>query len=165
MYEDLKILISDCRNVGFYTEEFYSIVRPVVLLQVAVCSGSLITSSYFISLQFLTYSMDFAKLLQFIVCFILYAIQLFMYTYMLDSINEKRDCINFGLYSSDWTSMDIRFKKLLLLAMQVNSATSTEIQATPNKLMNLELFLSVLRVSYNIVSFMLNVKMKSSADK
>ncbi|XP_050437683.1 uncharacterized protein LOC126843916 [Adelges cooleyi] len=87
-----------------------------------------------------------------------------MYTYTLDLINEKRDGINFGLYSCDWTSMDIRFKKLLLLAMRMNSATSLEIKATPNKPINLKLFLSVLHSSYTVVSCMLNVKLESSAD-
>lgn len=44
--------------------------------------------------------------------------------------------------------MDLRFKKLLLVAMKLNNAHQLQIQATPNKIVNLQLFSSVI-VLYN----------------
>jgi len=44
--------------------------------------------------------------------------------------------------------MDLRFKKLLLLAMQFNNANKLKIKSTPNKIVNLQLFSSVI-ILYN----------------
>ncbi|XP_050439540.1 uncharacterized protein LOC126845011 [Adelges cooleyi] len=75
---------------------------------------------------------------------------------------QNRDGVNFGLYSCDWTAMDIRFKKLLILAMAMNNANQLKIKATPNRAIDLQLFLGVIRTSYTIVSFMVNVELSSS---
>jgi len=40
--------------------------------------------------------------------------------------------------------MDIKFKKLLLLAMQMNNANNLVIKASPKKFINLQLFDNVL---------------------
>lgn len=47
------------------------------------------------------------------------------------------------MYSSNWTSMDLKLKKLLLLSMQMNDADKSMIKATPTKIVNLELFVKV----------------------
>jgi len=39
--------------------------------------------------------------------------------------------------------MDLKFKKLLLLSMQMNDADKLMIKATPTKIVNLELFVKV----------------------
>jgi len=46
--------------------------------------------------------------------------------------------------------MDIKFKKLLLLAMKLNNANQLKMKATPNKVVNLQLFSSV-NVLYNYI--------------
>lgn len=47
------------------------------------------------------------------------------------------------MYSCNWTSMDLKFKKLLLSSMQMNDADKLMIKATPTKIINLELFVKV----------------------
>jgi len=47
------------------------------------------------------------------------------------------------MYSSNWTSMDLKFKKSLLLSMRMNDADKLMIKATPTKIVNLELFVRV----------------------
>lgn len=48
--------------------------------------------------------------------------------------------MNFALYSCNWTSMDLKFKKLVLLAMRMNESNKLNIRLTAKVLVNLELF-------------------------
>jgi len=56
----------------------------------------------------------------------------------------QKESVNFGIYSCDWTKMDLKFKKLLLVAMKINNADKLKIKSTPNKIVNLQLFSSVI---------------------
>jgi len=56
----------------------------------------------------------------------------------------QRELVNFSIYSANWTQMDLKFKKLLLLAMRMNDANNLVIRATPKKIINLQIFASVL---------------------
>jgi len=47
------------------------------------------------------------------------------------------------MYSCDWASMDLKFKKLLLLSMRMNDADKLMIKVTPTKIINLEFFVKV----------------------
>ncbi|XP_050435002.1 odorant receptor 67a-like [Adelges cooleyi] len=162
MYEELKIIISDYQNVHLYMKEFCSIVRPVVLVEVVLCFFSIVTCSYIVALQIVTHSFSVVDFLPALTTMVTYCILLYIYLYFTDLMNEKRDGVNFGLYSCDWTAMDKRFKKLIILAMAMNNANQLKIKATPNRVINLELFLVVLRTSYTILSFMVNAKLSSS---
>jgi len=51
--------------------------------------------------------------------------------------------MNFALYSSDWTQMEMKFKKLLLLAMEMNDAHKLDMKLTAELIINLELFTKV----------------------
>lgn len=51
--------------------------------------------------------------------------------------------VNFGLYSSNWTEMDLKFKKTLLLTMQMNAAHRRVIKISPLYVVNLEMFSQV----------------------
>jgi hypothetical protein len=57
---------------------------------------------------------------------------------------------HFGMYScKNWTSMNLRWKKILLLSMQLKNANEFMIKLTPRKIVNLQLFNSViLTLSY-----------------
>ncbi|XP_050427203.1 uncharacterized protein LOC126837355 [Adelges cooleyi] len=157
MFEELKTIISYSQKVHLHMREFCSIVRFSALLHVGCYSGSLITISYNIALLFLTYPSNCIGLLQFIASYICIAVQLFNYLYFPDLMNEARDGLNFGLYSCNWTAMDIRFRKLLLLAMAMNNANQLKIRATPTKVIDLKLFLSVLQTSYSIANIMMKL--------
>jgi len=55
--------------------------------------------------------------------------------------------------------MDLRFKKLLLLAMKLNNANQLKIKATPNKIVNLQLFSSVIILCNNYTHKYQNINM------
>jgi hypothetical protein len=54
------------------------------------------------------------------------------------------ESVHFGMYSCNWTSMNLRSKKMLLLSMQLNNANEFMIKLTPRKIVNLQLFNSVI---------------------
>ncbi|KAE9531902.1 hypothetical protein AGLY_010104 [Aphis glycines] len=68
--------------------------------------------------------------------------RLFIYCYLFDSINKKRELVNYSIYCCNWTKMDLKFKKLLLLTLQMNDANRMVIKASPRKIINLQLFAS-----------------------
>lgn len=51
--------------------------------------------------------------------------------------------IIFALYSSNWTAMNLKTKKLILYHMQMNNANNRKLKYTVTKIVNLELFSSV----------------------
>lgn len=50
----------------------------------------------------------------------------------------------FGIYSCNWTGMNLKFKKLLLLTMRMNSAHRLITKITPTKIINLNFFANVI---------------------
>lgn len=58
-------------------------------------------------------------------------------------IFTQKASVTFGIYSCNWTMMDIKFKKLVQYAMQMNDATQSVIKATPKKIIDLQLFANV----------------------
>lgn len=54
--------------------------------------------------------------------------------------------MSFALYSSDWTQMDIKFKKLILLTMLVNESEKTTIKVSMKKVVNMEMF-AIVRIT------------------
>jgi len=55
----------------------------------------------------------------------------------------QRELVNLSLYSCNWMKMNLKFKKLLLLAMQMNDANQMMLKASPKKIINLQLFANV----------------------
>lgn len=55
----------------------------------------------------------------------------------------QRSSVNFGIYSCDWTRMNLKFKKLVLLAMQMNDTNQLVLKCSPKKIINLQLFANV----------------------
>lgn len=55
----------------------------------------------------------------------------------------KKDEMNFALYSSNWTPMNIKFKKLLFFAMTMNDSFKINMKLTTKLIINLEMFASV----------------------
>jgi len=55
----------------------------------------------------------------------------------------QNDTINFALYSCNWTEMSIKFKKTLLLSMQINNANNIKLKISPNIIVNLQLYTNV----------------------
>lgn len=57
--------------------------------------------------------------------------------------------MNFALYSSNWTDMSIKFKKLLLFTMRMNNAENLKMQISMNKMVNMEMFADVRTILYS----------------
>lgn len=51
--------------------------------------------------------------------------------------------VNFGLYGSNWTAMDLKFKKTLLTVMEMNAAYTNEMKITLKSIINLGMFAKV----------------------
>jgi hypothetical protein len=54
------------------------------------------------------------------------------------------ESVHFGMYNCNWTSMNLRSKKILLLSMQMNNANKLMIKITPTKIINLQFFNNVI---------------------
>ncbi|VVC36724.1 Hypothetical protein CINCED_3A012535 [Cinara cedri] len=57
--------------------------------------------------------------------------------------HQNKDSIIFALYSSNWTDMDVKTKKLILLAMKMNNANQLKMKFTNTKVVNLEMYSNV----------------------
>lgn len=51
--------------------------------------------------------------------------------------------MNFALYSGDWSGKSLKYKKMILNAMQMNSTDKLKLKVTMSRVVNLELFTSV----------------------
>ncbi|CAI6349028.1 unnamed protein product [Macrosiphum euphorbiae] len=67
-------------------------------------------------------------------------IELYIFCYGFNYIEDGRSTVNFGLYSCDWTDKDLKFKKTVLLAMSMNSANKQVMKLSPNSIVNLAMF-------------------------
>ncbi|XP_026811156.1 uncharacterized protein LOC113552479 [Rhopalosiphum maidis] len=138
-------------------DDFFEVIKPAVLLQIISGSYSVITLIFLTSL---TYLMGFpiisGPVLKAFFGFLSVTIQLFLYCYVFNYIETEKSAVNFGLYSSNWTTLDLKFKKTLLLAMTMNSAHRRVMKVSPTSIINLEMFANVMNMSYSIVSVLLN---------
>ncbi|KAF0766000.1 odorant receptor 46a-like, partial [Aphis craccivora] len=85
-------------------KEYYTIFRPVTIIQIFIASSSHIIIWFVVAMA------------------------------------TKKDSIIFALYSSNWTEMDIKCKKLILLAMEMNNANHLKMKFTSTKIVNKEMF-------------------------
>ncbi|XP_029346749.1 odorant receptor 33b-like [Acyrthosiphon pisum] len=127
-------------------DEFLSIFRPTMLLQVFVVSCSII----FLWFIFLTSFIedDFTQYMALTSMEAIFGIpfctfQMYMSCFVFNTLNIKKDSITFALYSSNWTEMDMKFKKLILLTMRMNDAHQQKLQYTKTKIINMEIFYHV----------------------
>lgn len=61
--------------------------------------------------------------------------------------------MNLSIYSSDWTAMNIEFKKLMLLNMRLNNAENLKLKISKTKIINLEMFTHVCLINLVFFSF------------
>ncbi|XP_025192483.1 uncharacterized protein LOC112592593 [Melanaphis sacchari] len=157
-YNDFLSVLNDQRRLNSKLKLYYSIVLHMVLTYVVFCSCSIIALTYSFIMTCISTNESsplFFKI-KIITPIILLLFQLFLYCYFFGLINLKKESVIYGMFSCDWTSMDLKFKKLLLLSMRMNGADKLMLKATPTKIINLEFFVKVMITTYNIVSVMLN---------
>ncbi|CAH1724407.1 unnamed protein product [Aphis gossypii] len=82
--------------------------------------------------------------------------QIFMVCYLFDKLHKQKDSVIFALYSSNWTKMDMKCKKLILLTMRMNNANYKKLKFTRTKVVNLEMFFKTMGDCYTILSVLVN---------
>lgn len=53
------------------------------------------------------------------------------------------EAVKFGMYSCNWVDMNLQFKKLLLLSIQMEDAHKLIIKFSPKRIVNMHLFVTV----------------------
>ncbi|CAI6344477.1 unnamed protein product [Macrosiphum euphorbiae] len=156
-YEELIVHIKDNQNIIKKYDEFLEIVRPLVITQVVSSSISIVGLVFLIELLYVMGEpITFGPVLRLIFGLIYVIIQFYIYCYSLNYIEIAKCKLNFGLYSSNWTEMDLKFKKTLFLAMSMNSAHMKVMKLSPKYIINLEMFAAVMKMSYSVVSVIVN---------
>ncbi|CAH1724318.1 unnamed protein product [Aphis gossypii] len=158
--KDLKIVIKHHQEVLGKMNDFYKIVRPVILPQLIIASFTIIFVSFIITRNYfngmLLTSTQSLKMCSFPIFFF----QIYYTCLVFENLNNQKTAMNFALYSSNWTQMEIQFKKLLLLAMQMHDANKLNIKLTAELIINLELFTKVMNLCYSIFSVLVNSQLK-----
>ncbi|CAI6350149.1 unnamed protein product [Macrosiphum euphorbiae] len=147
---ELKTLIIDHQSVLKIYDEFLSIFRPTILLQVFVLSYTIIFLCFIFMMSFME-----EDITQYMVLTLMKAgfsipsfiFQMYMSCFLINTLETKKDSITFGLYSSNWTEMDIKFQKLILLTMRMANAHQNKLQFTRTKIINMEIFYQVCFIS------------------
>ncbi|XP_022170316.1 uncharacterized protein LOC111033728 [Myzus persicae] len=85
-----------------------------------------------------------------------FSFQIFMTCYLFENLHNQKDSIIFALYSSNWTEMDMKSKKLILIAMQLNNANQKKLRFTRTRIVNLEMFFKTMGHCYTVVSVMIH---------
>ncbi|XP_025412114.1 odorant receptor 2a-like [Sipha flava] len=132
-------------------------MRPVILFQLSI-ESMLITLQPFLTVLNLNKGMSLTspESIKLISSSLTNMIHLFSTCYLFCMIDTFNDSINFALYNCNWTEMNIKFKKLLLLTMRVKNTSNLKLNVTTQMVVNLELFTNVVHVTYKIISVLVN---------
>ncbi|KAL5239802.1 hypothetical protein ACI65C_007212, partial [Semiaphis heraclei] len=143
IYEELKQIIMDHQAVMKKYVEFLNIFKQVVLIYVVILSILVIALCFcFImslsdDVKFKTSEITTFKMLGTIPTFLF---QIFIVCYLFGNLHDQKDSVIFALYSSNWTEMDIKCKKLILLTMKMNNANQKKLKLTKTRIVNFEMF-------------------------
>ncbi|CAI6366105.1 unnamed protein product [Macrosiphum euphorbiae] len=159
IYDEIKTIIMDHQAVMKKYDTFLTLFKRVVLLQIVVLLMTFI-------ILCICFVMSFSNDDRFkssriftitIFCMVIPNLfKLFAMSYFFGNIVEQKDSIVYALYSSIWTEMDMRCKKLVLLTMKMNNANQKKLKFTRTKIVNLEMFFKTLCDSYSILSVLIN---------
>ncbi|CAH1711324.1 unnamed protein product [Aphis gossypii] len=156
-YDELINHLLDNQRIIKKYDEFFEVIKPVILFQIIGGSYTVITLTFLTSLTYLMgFSIISIPVSKAFFGFLVLNFQLYLYCYVFNHIETEKSAVNFGLYSSNWTAMDLKFKKTLLLAMNMNSAHRRVMKVIPRSIINLELFAKMMNITYSIVSVLLN---------
>ncbi|XP_015377642.1 PREDICTED: uncharacterized protein LOC107171897, partial [Diuraphis noxia] len=133
--------MTDHQNILKKLNDFYNIFRSITLTQIFIASSSHIFI-WFIAAMSFDEGDNADSILSFKLFIVLPLInfQLFMTCSLFGTINEKKDSIIFALYSSNWTDMDLKSKKLILFNLMINNANQLKMKFTITKIVNFEMF-------------------------
>ncbi|XP_050544536.1 uncharacterized protein LOC126907358 [Daktulosphaira vitifoliae] len=152
---NLKQLLSDHTKLNVSIKKFHDIMKPMTMFSFGFFFNAFIALIYMcILIYFENDHVLSVNSLKLISSTLILSINLFImcyfYSYLENQINE----VQFALYNIDWTEKSIQFQKMLLLVMSLNNTNKLKMDITPQKLLNLEVFASAMRVSYSIISIL-----------
>ncbi|XP_060836193.1 uncharacterized protein LOC132918876 [Rhopalosiphum padi] len=161
-YDDLVSIMKDQQKLFEKFKLFHSTFKLIIVSNVVVYSWSIIILIYSSTLILFTSSESIPMLtiIKLLTTFGTVIVLLLLLCYLLERINNIKESVHFGMYNCNWTSMNLRSKKMLLLSMQMNNANKLMIKITPRKIIDLQFFNSVIITCYNIISAMLNITSK-----
>nr|UMT69233.1 odorant receptor 42 [Myzus persicae] len=157
---DLKLVIKHHQAVLGKMNDFYKIVGPVILPQLIVASFTIIFVSFIITRNYFNGMLLTSTISLKMCCCPTFFFQIYYTCLVFGNIDHQKNVMNFALYSCDWTHMEIKFKKLLLLAMEMHDAYKVDMKLTAEMIVNLELFTSVINLCYSIFSVLVNSQLK-----
>ncbi|XP_060881539.1 uncharacterized protein LOC132953015 [Metopolophium dirhodum] len=159
IYKDFKSIIIDHQNVYLKMKSFYAVVRPITLIHVFAYSCSLIMYAYVIVTIFNSKeSFIIAEIMKIVMTVSNVTMEVFIFCYLFELIDNKKEDVNFGLYSCNWTGMDIKFKQLLLMSMKMNNANRLKLKASPDITINRPFFANVIHTCFKIVSVLIQTQ-------
>ncbi|XP_050057462.1 odorant receptor 94b-like, partial [Aphis gossypii] len=159
IYDELKTNIFDHQAVMKKYEDFLALFGKAMLLQIFFSSFSLIVVWSIFIMSFDNNDRFEASdiVLKKMMCSLpALMFQIFMVCYLFDKLHKQKDSVIFALYSSNWTKMDMKCKKLILLTMRMNNANYKKLKFTRTKVVNLEMFFKTMGDCYTILSVLVN---------
>nr|UMT69229.1 odorant receptor 38 [Myzus persicae] len=144
-YDDLISILRDQQKHYAKLKLFYSTYKLIIVSTVVINSGSIIILTYASVVIFISSeTIPIFSVAKLISAFAYMFFVLFFLCYLMERVNNKIESVQLGMYSCNWTAMSIKTKKLLLLSMRMHNANKLMIKTTPNKIINLQLFNSVI---------------------
>ncbi|CAI6373156.1 unnamed protein product [Macrosiphum euphorbiae] len=160
IYEELKTIIIDHQAVMEIYEDFLTLFRGAMLWHIFV-SSLLVIALWFTVIMSFSNDNRFETsevIVKKMICSIIPSIsfQIFMLCYLFGNVHNQKDSVIFALYSSNWTEMDMKCKKLILLTMRLNNANQKKLKFTRTKIVNLEMFFKTMGDCYTVISVLVN---------
>ncbi|XP_050522745.1 uncharacterized protein LOC126895192 [Daktulosphaira vitifoliae] len=160
--EDFKSVFSDNVKLSICIKKFYVFMRPMTVFYIGINFHGLIVLIYMFTLNYFkngsTLTLTSLKLL---ITASLALLNLFLFCYFYGYLENQISLINFAMYNCNWTNKNIKFKKMLSMAMILNNRINLRMNVTVQKSVKLEMFTSIIHVSYSIISLLVK-KTKNS---
>ncbi|XP_060858694.1 uncharacterized protein LOC132936046 [Metopolophium dirhodum] len=165
IYYEIITIIMDHQLLMKKYEDFLTLFRRVMLSHIFV-------SSLLVIVLWFTFIMSFSNDNRFMTSDVIVKkmfcvippilLQIYMMCYLFGNIHNQKDSIIFALYSSNWTDMDMKCKKLILLMMKLNNANHKKLKFTRTKIVNLEMFFKTMGNCYTVISVLVNYILKQN---
>ncbi|XP_050440818.1 uncharacterized protein LOC126845871 [Adelges cooleyi] len=158
--EKFKIIISDHTKVISVMRDFFHTIRPIIVTQIGITACVLVCATYaYIANYFYGMPIMSATSMKYLSAAMFSVPRLFVLTKFCGLVDNKVNSMNLSLYSCNWLDQDLSFRRLVLLAMTMNSVNMKTITITPMKNVDLKIFTNVLHMAYSIISVLLKKKL------
>nr|AST36406.1 putative odorant receptor OR57 [Cydia nigricana] len=137
------------KQIVWFHEEAEAVFDEALMIQLFVVAWVICMTVYkIVDLSLL--SAEFFTMFVYLGCMLG---QLFIYCYYGTQVRAESEFINYSIYRSDWVSLSPRFRALLLILMSrgMRSVVPRVAHIVP---MSLETYISVLRSSYTLFTFL-----------